>query len=428
MENHTNTPNFRRKEMLLVSKGGYSWTKDDFSHALQAMMKDQKENNSTRLVLCSLLSNPGIGLPRSGKKRKRSHVGCDEHDSLLPHVIEHYFKRNRGRNKICASGMRDLVHDVNKIASLRINCAFNRNNSDMHGEHCYEQVNNEILSDAKCDMERDIMLYFLDPQTLVKVSYAAQLYDRYVKLYCTCSNSKDGNNQMGKSKHLSFLKKLTKMSHIDMQILQVFILMLLEPMRREIRVPMDEYKNTYWLKFMLRQPDGISSIQLSESFDILRDTVVDCISSLSDKAEHPNICKVDTPILILACRSSFPIAKVCIGKFIRIAVGSLESIPSRVMENVLDPATGSKKCDNNLLVTEEHSGSVERVNVPPVSIDFDNCVIQLKQLVLSDSRLKSLFLTLLKVCDEGIHIQTIENDLRNFRQKSLIKIRDVVLQ
>ena len=249
-----------QKQMASVAKGGYCWAKDDLSHALQAMMKDRKDNDPTRQILYSLLSNPGTGLPRPGK-RKRPQIGmrAETSNSLLKHVIEQYYGRNgsnSARNNL--DGMKDLLDDVHRIAGLKNKFAFNPTGDNL--QRNYEQRKEELISDVKCKIERDVIQYFLKPETLLKLSYAIQLYNHFKEIFSTDSSSEDMKNHSKKTKHVSFLKKLIKLARLDMQILKILILMLFEPMRRQIIVPLDENRCIFWLKFMLKQPDGIQSI------------------------------------------------------------------------------------------------------------------------------------------------------------------------
>lgn len=443
-------PRYRNQiESSSISKGGFCWVKEDLSHALEAMKnkdetKDEtKGKDSSRLVLRSLLSNPGVGLVRPTRKRKRSHSNNDENNiSLLPHVIELYYKRDTNIDRSFsdqATGMKELLDDVHKIVnekkkfSLRfcdrykqdLNFDFVQRSSNKNFASDEEvifsndaQCNRNFLDHAKesifsddalfCASDREIILHFLEPETFVKLSYASQLYDCYIDLYTLSKN-----DEKSSKKYSSFLKKLTKLAHIDIKIMEIFIMMLLEPLRRKTIVPLNENKYIYWLKTMMRQPNDIQPENIDGSYNVLRDAVVNCISSLTVNTEDLSIYGVAIPIIMIVSRLSFPVAKASLKSMIKGSVHALASMASIITEKLSNDSNIHKTVGNDMYA----------------SLNFDSCIAKMKRLVETDSRMKSLFLLLVSSNTEALEFGEVKNHVKDEEWRwSLIKIKLAVLQ
>ena len=433
--------------------------KEDLSHALKAMRnKDEtKGKDSIRRMLCSLLNNPGVGLVRHTRKRKRSHTNTEENNSLLPHVIELYYKRGAndetnddGSFFDHTKGMKELLDDVNKILNAKQKFSpkfFNRYQQDsifgiLHNNNknfasdkeidCSndaQKCNRNHLNHAEellfsddadnglyCESDRKIILHFLELETFIKLSYGSQLYDCYINLF---NISKD--DEKGGKKYVSFLKKLTKLAHLDVKIMEIFMMMLLEPLRRETIVPLDENKYIYWLKLMIRHSNGIQPENDGGSYDVLRDAVVNCISSSSVNSEGVSIYGISIPIIMTVCRLSFPVAKASLESMIEGSVRALALMTSNVIEEL----------SNSNNVHKAHAqGKINDTGNDDTyaSIDFDNCITNMKRLVETDSRMKSLFSLVLSSNMEGQEVGDAENHVKDERTRSLIKIKFAVLQ
>ncbi len=446
-------------ESSSISKGGFGWLKEDLSHALKAMKNKDETNgkDSIRRMLCSLLSNPGVGFVRPTRKRKRSHTNSEENNSLLPHVIELYYKRDtnddtkdNGSFFDHTKGMNELLDDVNKIlnAKQKFSPKFcNRYQQDSIFDGVLHNNNKNFASDKEidcsndaqcnrnhlnlaeellfsddadnglyCESDRKIILHFLELETFIKLSYGSQLYDCYISLF---NISKD--DEKGSKKYISFLKKLTKLAHLDVKIMEIFMMMLLEPLRRKTIVPLDENKYMYWLKLMMRQPNGIQPENDGGSYDVLRDAVVNCISSSGVNSEGVCIFDISMPIIMTLCRLSFPVAKASLETMIEGSVQALASMTSNVIEKLSNINNVHKTVASGKIINVRNDDTY-------ASIDFDSCITNMKRLVETDSRMKSLFSIVLSSNMEAQEFGDVENHVKDERRRSLIKIKFAVLQ
>ncbi len=383
-----------------VSRGGYTWTKSDLHRSLT----ESKDVNEKRRLLRSLLSNPGIGMARPSRKRKRvcSAIEENENDSnpLLPAVVKEYIGigtcNGNGRQPTIEMDRitQDLHTDLVEIASSRSKTQLLCDLIDVpsHLSETKKNINSQSKNGAFGE-KNDVMLFFGQPSSCIKLAYASQLYDRFIQLHLHPSDSTSKGDKLCEGQLI--LKKLHSLAVLDLQMCEVFFLTLIEPIRRgTLTMIKENQKYASWIEFILAQSIDPLHHHLSEkSLNILQTAVVDCLNSLTSNSSKVKIWELPPAILITISKLYFPIARTCIELLMEIAIDTFEKIPSYVVRK-------AQNQNDDYLLREQPLNTEYN---SPMKV-FDACTHLLKVMTTICPKLKSLYL---KMRCDSLALETI---------------------
>jgi hypothetical protein len=448
------------------SAGGYTWNGNDLRRALLSNNANQK-----RVLLRSLLTNPGTCLPRPKRRRRTQEHGNEGVENLgkplLSQVIKCYLQDDEsGKNsssenrntKISSTFFTENESILNNLQKDLSEITSSRSKTQLLYDHCNENdprflfdVKNQLAQEDKSASEIDLILYFLQAKSLIKLSYASQLYDRYIDL--NNDSAKGSRNRIEMGKDQLFLDKVEALSRLNLDVLEAFLLMLVEPIRRRTNNATVTSKENifsqeaepshphYWISFILHQSiDPKTYHRNEEASDALCDAVVHFISSLNEKESYSTVKKADTtdapvrvwklpaPVLIMVCKLYFPIARICLGSLIEDAVILYEEIPSFVGKKAVDLTSNSNEKtrsgdnDRSKPIVE----GLETLDSPSPSRDYDECIRVLKSMVSAHKCFRSLIREMLHVSDGYTHGNNASNSFSLDHVKALESIENMV--
>eukprot|EP00551_Chaetoceros_affinis_P012857 CAMPEP_0203670432 /NCGR_PEP_ID=MMETSP0090-20130426/6506_1 /ASSEMBLY_ACC=CAM_ASM_001088 /TAXON_ID=426623 /ORGANISM="Chaetoceros affinis, Strain CCMP159" /LENGTH=433 /DNA_ID=CAMNT_0050535293 /DNA_START=220 /DNA_END=1518 /DNA_ORIENTATION=- len=383
-----------------ASKGGYTWTKSELRNTLN----QSKDGNKEKIhLLRSLLSNPGIGMGRPTTKKRRLQNGRKDHGSgdgpLLPEVIKEYIGIGNilSHTHTATSDtdvdqiIQDLHTDLSKIARSRVKTQKMCGPVDdpiFPTESRGRQIlqNKRRATSSLCKEQIDVVLYFVQPSSYVKVAYASQLYDRYIELHNNCHDHDHDHNTHDHNLAMVLLKKLQNLALLDSQLCEVLVLILLEPLRRGIFAPFNENrKRPFWVESILCQSFDPSHFfhHTGKSLDILETAVIDCLRNKN----HVKIWDLPTALLVLSSKLYFRIGRTCIELLIEGAITSFEEVPAymvgRANKNQKHVVVEiNKRAFNNTECSDSNSNPMEI---------FHACTKTLDEMITACSCLHALY-------------------------------------
>lgn len=404
----------RRKELIREAsgRGGYIWSNKQLHNALlwfttpvddESASGNPNERNGDKrdfqMFVESLLRNPGIlcNRPLVGKKRLRDD---DElKGPLLPHILSFLGVKCKERNEQCADKSEKYEISLESILTTVLASIANaRTNTDEPQQSTQEP---QQLWHHDKGKTQEFLKYFLQPRTIINSTYAAHLYTQYLEMATKTEEVDDSNNNIP-SRALLFLEKVRALAVIKQEVAEVFLLMILEPIRRQLA-----HNNYNWVDaissdFTFNAPD--SDVEEDRAFRHLSRTVVGIVTI------H-NIYQFPSTLVATLGQIYFAIAKELLDKLISCAIDSYGQIPKFVANQAmrsLDSCDGLLDSDPRLI--------------------YEKCVSTCKEWIATSANMSSLFSDIIDIrlmafqqneCDDGIQALnefksgSLEIDLQN---------------
>jgi len=390
----------RRKELIREAsgRGGYIWSNKQLHNALlwfttaddESASGNPNERNGNKrdvyLFVESLLRNPGIlcNRPLVGKKRLR-----DDDDELkgplLPHILSFLEAICKERNEQCTDKSEKygitlesiLTAVLSSIANARTTIEETRQNTQEPQQLWHQDKESEGKS-------QEFLNYFLQPRTIINSTYAAHLYTQYLEMASKTEEGDDSNNNIP-SGALLFLEKVRALAVIKQEVAEVFLLMILEPIRRQLSHNNDNWFDAISSEFTFHVPD--SDVEEGRAFHHLSRTVVGTVTI------H-NIYRFPSTLLATLGQIYFALAKEFLDKLISCAIDSHGQIPKFVANQAMRSL-------------DSHVGKLD----PDPLLIYEKCVSTCKEWIATSADMASLFRDISGIrlmafqqneCDDGI--------------------------
>jgi hypothetical protein len=342
----------RKRKLELIdeakSNGSYLWSYDDLKNAMLWFVSDQTfakdDDNFDRCnlqtLIYSLIQSPGIFHQRP-LKDLRSGVGLKEEGSLLPKIISQCINHSERSN---ADGSpENLTKSTKWLQSALCDIAIvRRSNEELFDNYqqkyekmiSYDKNDEKISAEEKRD--REYWKYLAHPSTLIKSVYAAQMYEHFLKLSCKNVHCEEDvihqNNDDLSMDALSFLNKMKRLAKIQPCIVEVYIHMTLEPMKRK------QLPGLSLMDILSSEADFDSDITdpvEKESFRLLSESIRETIS-------ETNVFKLPPVLMSIVSKLFFPFAKTFIEKLISRALQAHEAIPTSIINHAVSSSSATR--------------------------------------------------------------------------------------
>ncbi len=435
----------RRKLHSSSGVGSYVWSDEDLHNALLWFRDDHHDYDGQLNLVDSLLKSPGIITDRpmemkmktnssSKNNRKRQRVedeGGMEMEMnrpcrpLLPSVISELLSTWVDKD----DALQHLKVTLQTIASKRYNT------KDAYNTRLQHWVEKELPTLIAGDQEKALQIYLKHPRTIVKMTYAEQLYDQYLHLKrteeeCSSDNNHNGDNGdnkaktktgfeigMKKFKSMILLEKLCSLSNLQSDVAEALLLMTLVPLKRRycegtrvVEEGDENHGHHDWTMKITEYLKPNSSVDLQRSipdhdvhgnkFKFEKEALDQLVELIPQKTEFctsttstgtsghstmSTIANLDASLLSSVSKLHFPIAEHIIRSLAKCAVECHDSIQ----------ATSSLSLERD----EDVGGGSDRDNKSCPSSCYDDCVNSLVQLGNASEVLKSLCRQILVRCD-----------------------------
>jgi hypothetical protein len=394
----------RKHELIMASsKGGYLWSDRDLKNAMLWFISqdsvsddDQSDTFCLRPMIESLLNSPGIFHNRPTRQTKRQRGEVKEEGPLLPQIISQCIKHSKMLDAE-ETDMENTNISIDWLQSALCDVATNRRLNEELFDN-YQKICVQIISQQNKPGDgsrilhvRHLWNYLANPKTIIKSVYAAQIYDQFLKL---THQNKEGQDFTNKKRinlppdAFSFLKKMHKLSKIQTDVAEVYLLVTMEPIKRKYS------PSCNWIKKILNETKPDVDIDISDPIE--KESFCHMSKSIIDTISERDVYKLPPALMCIVAKTYFPFAKTFIQKLISCAVLNYEAIPNFIVNQaILNDADRDKTHDNH---------TPKR--------DFDRCVDILSQLLATSGGMKSLCHD---ICDNykssfqsDIHIRALE--------------------
>lgn len=395
-----------------TSKSCYLWSDKELQDAVlrcQNSTHDDELSDKNRLrnLMECLLHSPGIFHNRPTRN-------CDtaEEGPLLPQIISQCIKHTDILNaeksdKVKRGGSST---DWLQSALCDISCTRRSNGIRFHAyEKMYAQTtlqNKNVEHSFQLfnpdDMRQvDAWTYLANPKTITKSVYAAQFYEQFLKL--AHDSREERNISEPPSMHLPpnaiiFLQKMQDLCKSQFDIAEVYLLSMIEPIKRK-HLPRSD-----WIEEVVSEKE--MDIEQFISNPIEKQSFVHMANSITDVISEKNVYKFPPMLVTIVAKVYFPFAKSLIEKLLSCAVMCHEDIPNFITEQVL-----IRNADKNKVQKDEHRCTSRDCSSAKQS--FDCCVDMLSHLVATSDALRSLCY---HSCDK------LKTPLRNGRGRAIEEV------
>jgi hypothetical protein len=333
-EHHKNTKIIeRRKELIMEArgKGGYIWNDKQLHNAMLWFTSDDADicrnksdhrntSKDLKIFLQSLLCNPGILSSRPlvvGKKRQR-----DDDDSpqgpLLPHILSLILIQSTEQDERYTGNLDiSLEHTIAVLSAISNDRNIRTGELPQSTQQRWDYYDKNDEETPKLSWN-----YLMHPTTLTKSMYAAYLYSHYLEL----SMKKEQGNS---GQALLFLKEMKALAGIKHSVAEAFLLMLLEPIKRQQTV------QSHWLNALFS--DGEITFHAPDSgcvegraYHILSKSVIETVTI-------QNIHKFSPALLCALGKMNFNFAKVCLEALVSCVLEIPQLVANYALQYLITP-------------------------------------------------------------------------------------------